>query len=95
METDLAERLKTSPLVAQVLLNRGVSEFQDCQDFLRPSLNCLHGPFGIPNLRKAAERIAVRWFAASSVSYSGSVTDTRASAMRWLDSMRRSQSCCK
>src|SRR5437588_1343763 len=55
---ELAERLKTSPLVAQVLLNRGVSEFQDCQDFLRPSLNCLHGPFGIPNLRKAAERIA-------------------------------------
>ncbi|HSU68099.1 MAG TPA: DHH family phosphoesterase [Tepidisphaeraceae bacterium] len=55
---ELAGRLKTSVLVAQVLLNRGVSEFKDCQDFLRPSLKCLHDPFLIPGLRKASERIA-------------------------------------
>jgi single-stranded-DNA-specific exonuclease len=55
---DLAERLKTSPLLAQVLLNRGVREPAECQDFLRPSLKCLHDPFAIPNLRKAADRVA-------------------------------------
>ena len=55
---ELAERLKTSPLLAQVLLNRGVREPAECQDFLRPSLKCLHDPFAIPNLRKAADRIA-------------------------------------
>ena len=55
---ELAERLKTSPLLAQVLLNRGVRDPQDCHDFLRPSLKCLHDPFAIPNLRKAADRIA-------------------------------------
>jgi len=55
---ELAGRLKTSPLLAQVLLNRGVKEVQDCQDFLRPSLKCLHDPFAIPNLRKASERLA-------------------------------------
>src|SRR5690242_17971386 len=55
---ELASRLKTSPLLAQILLNRGVREVQDCHDFLRPSLKCLHDPFSIPNLRKAAERLA-------------------------------------
>lgn len=55
---ELASRLKTSPLVAQVLLNRGVRELKDCHDFLRPSLKCLHDPFSIPGLRTAAERLA-------------------------------------
>src|SRR4051794_20277995 len=55
---DLAARLKTSPLLAQVLLNRGVSEADDCAAFLRPSLKPLHDPFAIANLRKASDRIA-------------------------------------
>jgi single-stranded-DNA-specific exonuclease len=55
---EMASRLKTSPLVAQILLNRGIREPKDCQDFLRPSLKCLHDPFLIPGLRKAGERIA-------------------------------------
>jgi single-stranded-DNA-specific exonuclease len=56
--SELAGALKISPLVAQIMLNRGVHEAQDCRDFLRPNLKCLHDPFLIPNLRKAAERIA-------------------------------------
>src|SRR5437588_3678387 len=55
---ELAARLKTSPLLAQVLLNRGVADPADCAAFLRPSLKHLHEPFAIPNLRQAAERIA-------------------------------------
>jgi single-stranded-DNA-specific exonuclease len=55
---ELADRLRTSPLVAQILLNRGVREAQECQDFLRPNLKCLPDPFLIPGLRKAADRIA-------------------------------------
>src|SRR4051812_30664583 len=55
---ELARRLKCSPLVAQVLLNRGVGEPEDCANFLRPSLKCLHEPPLIPNLTLAAERIA-------------------------------------
>src|SRR5206468_4368673 len=55
---ELAGRLKTSPLLAQVLLNRGLTEADDCTAFLRPSLKNLHDPFAITNLRKAAERIA-------------------------------------
>ena len=55
---ELAERLKVSPLLAQVLLNRGLEEAQQCQDFLRPSLKCLHDPLSIANLPQAAERLA-------------------------------------
>jgi single-stranded-DNA-specific exonuclease len=55
---ELAERLRTSPLIAQVLLNRGISELEDCQNFLRPSLKCLHNPATIHDLTKAAERVA-------------------------------------
>jgi len=46
---DLASRLKTSPLVAQILLNRGVTDPIDCQNFLRPNLKLLHDPFAIPS----------------------------------------------
>src|SRR3954464_10159513 len=53
-----AARLKTSPLLAQVLLNRGLRDAEECASFLRPSLKCLHDPFLIPNLPKAAERVA-------------------------------------
>ena len=55
---ELAAKLKSSPLLAQVLLNRGISEPADCAAFLRPSLKSLHEPFAIANLRFAAERIA-------------------------------------
>jgi single-stranded-DNA-specific exonuclease len=55
---DLAARLKTSPLLAQVLLNRGLREPQECNDFLRPSLRAMHDPALLPNLTRAAERIA-------------------------------------
>lgn len=54
----LSSRLKVSPLLAQILLNRGLREPQECQDFLRPNLKCLHDPYAIPGLQKAAERIA-------------------------------------
>jgi single-stranded-DNA-specific exonuclease len=55
---ELAARLKVSPLVAQMLLNRGLSDPQECIDFLRPQPKGLADPALIPNLTYAAERIA-------------------------------------
>ncbi len=55
---DLALRLKTSPLIAQVLLNRSLSDPDDCQAFLRPTLNHLHRPEQLAGLTRSAERIA-------------------------------------
>jgi single-stranded-DNA-specific exonuclease len=56
--TDLAAQLRCSPIIAQVLLNRGLEQPDDCRQFLSPSLKCLHDPNLIPNLPKAAQRIA-------------------------------------
>ncbi|MCC6421845.1 MAG: single-stranded-DNA-specific exonuclease RecJ [Phycisphaerales bacterium] len=54
----LADRLNTSPLLAQILLNHGLMDVESCQSFLRPSLKSLHEPASLPNLQIAAERIA-------------------------------------
>jgi single-stranded-DNA-specific exonuclease len=54
----LASQLRTSPLVGQVLLNRGLTEIDACRDFLAPTLRLLHEPERIPGMAKAAERIA-------------------------------------
>ena len=55
---ELAGKLKASPLLAQVLLNRGVSDPLDCATFLRPSLKHLYEPSAIAGLVAAAERIS-------------------------------------
>ena len=55
---DLASRLRTSTVIAQVLINRGITDAQECGQFLTPTLKCLHDPALIPNLPKAAARIA-------------------------------------
>ena len=38
----LAKSLKVSPLLAQVLINRGISDARDAGIFLRPKLNTVH-----------------------------------------------------
>lgn len=55
---DLAQRLRTSPLLAQILLNRGISDPESCREFLRPTPKGLADPALIPNLTQAAQRIA-------------------------------------
>jgi single-stranded-DNA-specific exonuclease len=54
----LASQLKISPLVAQILLNRGLEHADDARNFLRPNLKLLHEPSLISGLDIAAERIA-------------------------------------
>ncbi|MGA2583805.1 MAG: single-stranded-DNA-specific exonuclease RecJ [Tepidisphaeraceae bacterium] len=55
---ELAARLKLSPLLAQMLLNRGIENPEDARAFLNPSLNGLADPALLPGMRQAAERIA-------------------------------------
>ncbi|MCY2951353.1 MAG: single-stranded-DNA-specific exonuclease RecJ [Planctomycetota bacterium] len=53
----LADSLKTSPLIAQMLINRGVTDADACRKFLSPSLKDLHEPDQISSLKQAAERM--------------------------------------
>lgn len=54
----LAEQLRTSPLIAQMLLNRGITGADAGRDFLDPTLKLLYEPELIPGIAPAAERIA-------------------------------------
>ena len=53
----LAARLKISPLLAQCLLNRGLSEPAAIKNFLAPRLKHLADPFLLPNMGAAVERL--------------------------------------
>ncbi|MGD0767740.1 MAG: single-stranded-DNA-specific exonuclease RecJ [Tepidisphaeraceae bacterium] len=55
---ELAGRLKVSPLIGQMLLNRGISGLEQAQAFLRPSLKTLAEPDLLPGLTAAAQRLA-------------------------------------
>ncbi len=53
----LAQSLKISPVVAQVLINRGIIDIRQASEFLRPRLSDLIAPQRMPGVVKAAERI--------------------------------------
>jgi len=53
----LAAQLKLSPLLAQCLLNRGLSEPEAIGKFLQPRLKNLQDPFLLPGMGQAVERL--------------------------------------
>ncbi|MSU58671.1 MAG: single-stranded-DNA-specific exonuclease RecJ [Pedosphaera sp.] len=53
----LAAQLKISPLLAQCLVNRGLSEPAAIRNFLQPRLKNLADPFLLPNMAAAVERL--------------------------------------
>src|SRR5262245_11063808 len=53
----LAKQLRLSPLLAQCLLNRGLSEPEPITRFLQPRLKNLADPFLLPNMHAAVERL--------------------------------------
>ncbi len=54
---DFARRLGISPLVAQILHNRGVVDPEDARRFLKPDLNALYPPETLPGALEAADLI--------------------------------------
>ena len=53
----LASRLKVSPLLAQCLVNRGLSDVSAIETFLHPRLKQLADPFLLPDMDKAVARL--------------------------------------
>jgi single-stranded-DNA-specific exonuclease len=53
----LAKSLKVSPLVAQLLINRGNADIESASAFLRPKLADLISPELLPGVKPAAQRI--------------------------------------
>lgn len=53
----LAQSLNVEPLIARLLLQRGVDDFEKARQFFRPSLNDLHDPFLMKDMDLAVARI--------------------------------------
>lgn len=58
LRDELAAALRISPVVAQVLLNRGIEDAETARQFLRPAASDLIPPERLPGAAEAAERIA-------------------------------------
>ena len=53
----IASSLKLHPVVARLLVNRGITSDSDAQLFLRPTLDQLHDPFMLTDLQIAVDRV--------------------------------------
>ena len=42
---ELRSSLKVEPIIAELLLQRGITSFEEAQTFFRPKLEDLHDPF--------------------------------------------------
>ncbi|MBD3582248.1 single-stranded-DNA-specific exonuclease RecJ [Flavobacterium selenitireducens] len=54
---ELSRSLSVEPLVAQLLVQRGISTFDEARLFFRPTLSDLHDPFLMKDMDKAVARI--------------------------------------
>ncbi|NNE03177.1 MAG: single-stranded-DNA-specific exonuclease RecJ [Eudoraea sp.] len=54
---DLASSLKVDPLIAQLLLQRGITTYEEAKSFFRPQLTDLHDPFLMKDMDLATARI--------------------------------------
>jgi len=57
--THLAEELGISPILTQLLAQRGITTFEEAKKFFRPDLSHLHDPFLMPDMDKAIERLNI------------------------------------
>lgn len=55
----LAREMLISPVVARLLVARGVTTRKEAEEFLNPSLDLLHNPFLLPDIKPAMERIRI------------------------------------
>ena len=54
---DLSSQLHISPIMAQLLANRGIKEADAAQAFLQPDLQTVHDPHQLHDMDKAVDRI--------------------------------------
>lgn len=53
----LAEELKVSKVIAELLVQRGIYTYEEAKSFFRPDLNELHDPYLMKDMEKAVTRI--------------------------------------
>lgn len=53
----MSEELGISPILTQLLIQRGIEDFDSAKRFFRPDLSDLHDPFLMPDMHSAIERL--------------------------------------
>ena len=53
----LAQELGTDPVLANLLVQRGINTYEEARTFFRPDLSMLHDPFLMQDMDKAVERL--------------------------------------
>lgn len=53
----LGKEINVNPILANMLINRGVETFDQAKDYFRPNLSQLHSPFLMQDMDKAVDRI--------------------------------------
>jgi len=53
----LHEQLKVSPILCNILAQRGITTFEDAKAFFRPTHDMLHSPWLMKDMQKAVDRI--------------------------------------
>lgn len=54
---ELADAINIRPELAALLVQRGITDFEDAKKFFRPSLENLHDPFLMKDMEKAVDRL--------------------------------------
>jgi single-stranded-DNA-specific exonuclease len=54
---EMAEELTVSPVIATLLVQRGITTFEQAKAFFRPDLSMLHDPFRMNDMGKAVQRL--------------------------------------
>jgi len=55
---ELSSLINTNPIISALLIQRGISNFEEAKTFFRPSLDSLHDPFLMKDMGVASERLA-------------------------------------
>ena len=55
---DLKNSLGVSSVIATLLAQRGITDFDDAKTFFRPQINHLHDPFLMKDMDKAVDRLS-------------------------------------
>ncbi|MEY3348259.1 MAG: hypothetical protein RLY46_298, partial [Bacteroidota bacterium] len=57
MSDKLCQELRIHPIICNMLSNRGIHTFDEAKEFFRPSLDNLHDPFLMKDMKHASQRI--------------------------------------
>ena len=53
----LQEKLRISPAICKILVQRGIFTYEDAHSYFRPSITAMHSPWLMKDMEKATERI--------------------------------------